>query len=292
MSRTVPSGAITALVTPFRGGKPDLPALRELVAWQIEQGIDGLLACGCTGEAATLSTSEHISVVEAVIDSANGRVPVYAGSGKNDTAATIELSLKTAALGVSGLLLITPYYNKPTAEGQFRHFTAVADSVDCDVILYNVPGRTGASIEPETVARLAEHPRITSIKDAAGSAERVTAIRCLCDIAILSGDDAIAMAQVALGAVGAISVVSNIAPREMSALMRLTASGDLIGAREIQNMLYPLIGAMFFETNPAPVKKALSLMGRIQDELRLPLVPLSQAFVPDLEIILAEAGLI
>ena len=289
----MPSGAITALVTPFSGGKLDLPALRGFVDWQIEQGIDGLLACGCTGEAATLSTLEHLQVVQTVMDSVRGRVPVFAGSGKNDTAATVALSKQTAALGVDGLLLITPYYNKPTAEGQYRHFTTVADSVNCDVILYNVPGRTGVSIEPATVARLAGHPRITAIKDAAGSAERVTAIRCLCDdIAILSGDDAIAMAQVALGAVGVISVISNIAPAEMSSLMRLTSSGSLIEAREIQEKLYPVMGAMFLETNPAPVKKALSLMGMIKDELRLPLVPLTDIFVPDLEIVLAEAGLI
>lgn len=285
-------GAITALVTPFSGGELDLPALRNLVEWQIEQGIDGLLACGCTGEAATLNTAEHLEVVGAVLETTAGRVPVLAGSGKNDTAATIELSRQTAALGVDGLLLITPYYNKPTPEGQYRHFTKVADSVDCDVILYNVPGRTGVGIDPETVARLADHPRITAIKDAAGSAERVTAIRNLCDISIFSGDDAIAMAQVALGADGVISVVSNIAPGEMSDLMELTASSDLSGARKLQDLLYPLMKAMFLETNPAPVKKALSLMGMIRDELRLPLVPLSEHFVPDLEIALAEAGLI
>ena len=286
------SGAITALVTPFRNGAIDTVSICNLVNWQIEQGIDGLLACGCTGEAATLSTEEHHHVVRTVLETTEGRVPVIAGTGTNDTASSVKLSLETAALGVDAVLLITPYYNKPTPEGQIEHYTRVADAVDCPVILYNVPGRTGTNMLPETIAQLAEHPRIVAIKDAAGSAERVTAIRNLCDITVLSGDDPIAMAQVALGAAGVVSVVSNIAPAAMSELISYAASGNLQEARRIQTRLYPVIKAMFLETNPMPVKKSLALMGRIQDELRLPLVSMKEEFVPELRRILEEADLI
>lgn len=286
------SGAITALVTPFRNGAVDTASLSGLVNWQIDQGIDGLLACGCTGEAATLSTEEHHLVVQTVLETAEGRVPVIAGTGTNDTETSVRLSLETAILGVDAVLLITPYYNKPTPDGQIEHYSLVADAVDCPVILYNVPGRTGTNMLPSTIAQLARHPRIVAIKDAAGSAERVTAIRNLCDITVLSGDDAIAMAQVALGAAGVISVVSNIAPAAMSELISLAASGNLQEARKIQSRLYPVIKAMFLETNPMPVKKSLALMGRIQDELRLPLVSMKEEFVPELRKILEQADLI
>ncbi len=285
-------GAITALVTPFRNGAVDEDSLAGLVNWQIEKGIDGLLACGCTGEAATLTTAEQLLVIEKVLETAGGRIPVIAGTGTNDTASSIELSLEADAMGVDGVLLITPYYNKPTPRGQIEHYTRVADAVDCPVILYNVPGRTGTNMLPETIALLSRHPSIVAIKDAAGSVERVTAIRNLCDITILSGDDAIAMASVALGGSGVISVVSNIAPAEMSDLVSLTAAGELDSARAIQARLYPVIKAMFLETNPIPLKKALSLMGRISNELRLPLVPMSEELVPELERVLGEAGII
>lgn len=285
-------GAITALVTPFRNGALDTESLAGLVNWQIEKGIDGLLACGCTGEAATLTEKEHLKVIEVVMHVAGGRVPVIAGTGKNDTASSIDLSIKAEALGVDAVLLITPYYNKPTPRGQIEHYTSVADAVDCPVILYNVPGRTGTNMMPETIAELSRHTGIVAIKDAAGSAERVTAIRNLCDIAILSGDDPIAMAQVALGGTGVISVVSNIAPAEMSDLVSLTAAGELERARIIQDKLYPVIKAMFLETNPIPVKKALSIMGMINDELRLPLVSMTEELVPELMRVLGKAGIV
>ncbi|NOQ21668.1 MAG: 4-hydroxy-tetrahydrodipicolinate synthase [Candidatus Aegiribacteria sp.] len=286
------AGAITALVTPFRNGAVDEDSLRALVNWQIEKGIDGLLACGCTGEAATLTKKEHMMVIETVMEAAAGRVPVIAGTGTNGTASSIELSQEADAMGVDGVLLITPYYNKPTPGGQIEHYTRVADAVDCPVILYNVPGRTGTNMLPETIAVLSRHPRIVAIKDAAGSAERVTAIRNLCDITVLSGDDPIAMAQVALGSSGVISVVSNIAPAEMSDLVSLSAAGELDSARALQARLYPLMKAMFLETNPIPLKKALSLMGMISDELRLPLVSMSEELVPELSRALEEAGII
>ncbi len=286
------SGAITALVTPFSNGAVDEDSLAGLVNWQIEKGIDGLLACGCTGEAATLTTKEQLLVIEKVMKTAGGRVPVIAGTGTNGTASSIELSLEAQALGVDGVLLITPYYNKPTPRGQIEHYTKVADAVDCPVILYNVPGRTGTNILPRTIAVLSRHPRIVAIKDAAGSAERVTAIKALCDITILSGDDPLTMAQVALGGSGVISVVSNIAPAEMSDLVSLTAAGKLDPARALQARLYPVIKAMFLETNPIPVKKALSMMGMISDELRLPLVSMTEELVPELKRVLEEAGII
>lgn len=285
-------GAITALATPFRDGRVDHRAMRALVNWQIDMGIDGLLACGCTGEAATLTTDEHLEVIELVLDASGGRVPVIAGTGKNDTASSVELSVRAGEMGVDGVLLITPYYNKPTPAGQIEHYTRVADSVDCPVILYNVPGRTGTNMLPATIARLSEHPRIVAIKDAAGSAERVTAIRELCDITILSGDDPIAMAQVALGAQGVVSVVSNVAPGEMARLVSLTSEGDLEEARSLQDRLYPVMKAMFLETNPIPVKKALSLLGLTTEEMRLPLTSMTPELVPELKKALERAGLL
>lgn len=285
-------GAITALATPFRNGSVDDQAIARMVNRQIERNIDGLLACGCTGEAATLSVQEHLHVIEKVLDAAGGRVPVIAGTGKNDTAGSIDLSKQAEELGVDGVLLITPYYNKPTPAGQIAHYLAVADAVDCPVILYNVPGRTGTNMLPETIAELSRHPRIVAVKDAAGSAERVSSIRQLCDITILSGDDAIAMAQIAMGANGVISVVSNVAPGEMARLAALTADGKLEEARELQDRLYPVMKALFLETNPIPVKKALSLMGLCTDEMRLPLVSMSPELVPGLEEAMKGAGLL
>ncbi|MBD3278522.1 MAG: 4-hydroxy-tetrahydrodipicolinate synthase [Candidatus Aegiribacteria sp.] len=286
------SGAITALATPFRNGSVDYEALDELVNWQIDNGIDGLLACGCTGEAATLTEKAHLAVIERVIETADGRVPVIAGTGKNDTASSVELSAEASRMGADGVLLITPYYNKPTPRGQIEHYTVVADAVECPVVLYNVPGRTGTNMLPETVAELSEHGSIVAIKDAAGSAERVTAIRGLCDITVLSGDDPIAMAQVALGASGVVSVISNIAPEEMSHLVSLTAEGRLEEARTLQQRLYPLMKALFLETNPIPVKKALSLLGLTTDEMRLPLVTMTEALVPRLAEAMRNAGVL
>lgn len=287
-------GAITALVTPFKNGKVDTDAIISLVNWQIEQGIDGLLACGCTGEAATLSFEEHILVVRTVLDAADGRVPVIAGSGKNDTASTLELSREIDSMNVDALLLITPYYNKPGPPGQIAHYSAVADAVSSPVLMYNVPGRTGMNMTPETISDLVNRkPGIIGVKDAAGSAERVTAIHTLNrEVLILSGDDPIAMAQVALGAAGVISVVSNIAPAAMSVLISQTQKGDLESARKIQNRLYQVIKAMFIETNPIPVKQALAMMGRIKNELRLPLTPMQEKNLPELEKTLRKADLL
>jgi 4-hydroxy-tetrahydrodipicolinate synthase len=286
-------GTITALATPFSGGRLDTGSLERLVEWQIDEGVDGLLACGCTGEAAVLTREEHIEVVRTVMRVADNRVPVIAGTGSNDTASTLDLSLEVADMGVSGLLLITPYYNKPTPAGQIAHYTRVADGVSCPIVLYNVPGRTGTCMEPATIAVLSCHPRIVAIKDAAGSSERVSAIRQLCDITILSGDDPLTLAMIALGAEGVVSVVSNVAPAAMSQMVHEALSGNFSNARKIQDMLYPVMKAMFLETNPGPVKKALEFLGIFESaEPRLPLVPLSKELVPVLELTLREAGVL
>jgi 4-hydroxy-tetrahydrodipicolinate synthase len=270
----------------------DLASLERLVDWQIEQGIDGIVACGCTGEAATLRHDEHIEVVRTAVSAAGGRVPVIGGAGRNDTSATVELAREVSRLGVEGILTITPYYNKPVPEGQIAHFNAVADAVDCPVVVYNVPGRTGTNITPQTVARLAEHPRITAIKDAAGAVERVTAIRALCGISVLSGDDPLALAQMALGACGVISVVGNAAPAAVSEMTRLALESAFEPARKIHERLFPLVSALFLETNPIPVKQALAIMGMIENELRLPLTRMRDDLVPALRAAMEEAGVL
>jgi len=250
------------------------------------------VACGCTGEAATLRHDEHVEVVRTSISAAGGRVPVIGGAGKNDTASTVELAREVSALGVDGILTITPYYNKPVPEGQIAHFRAVADAVDCPVVVYNVPGRTGTNITPQTVARLAEHPRITAIKDAAGAVERVTAIRALCGISILSGDDPLALAQMALGACGVISVVGNVAPAAVSEMTRLALESAFEPARKIHERLFALVNALFLETNPIPVKQALADMGMIENEIRLPLTRMREDLVPVLRRAMEEAGVL
>jgi 4-hydroxy-tetrahydrodipicolinate synthase len=286
------SGTWTALVTPFEEGRVDFGALERLVDWQIASGVDGLVACGCTGEAATLSQREHLQVVDAVLKTSAGRKPVMGGSGRNDTAATIELSREVSALGVAGILVITPYYNKPTPDGQIAHYNAVADAVDCPVVIYNVPGRTGTNMTPQTLAKLFEHPRIAAVKDAAGAVERVTAIRSLCGMTILSGDDHLAMAEVAMGAEGVISVISNIAPEATSEMIRLAREASMQSARKIHERLFPLMNALFLESNPVPVKQALALQGRIRNEFRLPLVPLRADLVPALRAAMEQAGVL
>jgi 4-hydroxy-tetrahydrodipicolinate synthase len=286
------SGTWTALVTPFEEGRVDFEALERLVDWQLASGVDGLVACGCTGEAATLGHREHLQVVEAVMKASAGRRPVIGGSGRNDTASTVELSREVSALGVAGVLVITPYYNKPTPDGQIAHYNAVADAVDCPVVIYNVPGRTGTNMTPQTLARLFEHPRISAVKDAAGAVERVTAIRSLCGMTILSGDDHLAMAEVAMGAEGVISVISNVAPEATSEMIRLVRGASVQSARKIHEKLFPLMNALFLESNPIPVKQALALQGRIRNEFRLPLVPLRADLVPVLRAAMEQAGVL
>lgn len=283
-------GAWTALVTPFRGGAVDYDSLGRLIDWQIDQGIDGLVACGCTGEAATLDHDEHLGVVRFTVERARGRVPVMGGSGRNDTRATAALSREVAALGVDALLVITPYYNKPVQKGLAAHFEAVAEAAGIPVVVYNVPGRTGVSIAPSTVAGMAANPLITCIKEAGGAAERVTAIRSLCGIGILSGDDHLALAEMALGADGVISVVSNVAPAAVAEMMALASGNRYDAARRINDRLHPLTEALFLESNPIPVKCALAMMGMIEDELRLPLTRMREDLRPALSAALHAAG--
>ena len=271
------NGVFTALVTPFRNGEVDVEALEGLVEFQIAQGIHGLVPCGTTGESPTLSEEEDRLVIETVVRVANGRVSVVAGTGSNNTASAIKYTKMAEEVGADGSLQVAPYYNKPTQEGLFRHFAAIAESTSLPLVLYNIPGRTSVTIAPETIAQLAEIPNIVGIKDSTLSMNMVSDIRRLCgeDFDILSGDDPMTLPLMALGGVGVISVASNVAPGAVSDLVNAMNSGDLARGRELHYRLLPLIRALSVETNPIPVKAAASLLGLCSDELRLPLVPMS-----------------
>ena len=270
-------GAITAIVTPFRNGRLDAPGLKKLVEFQIRNGISGIVPCGTTGESATLSFEEHEKVIEVVIGAAAGRVPVIAGTGSNNTKEAVVLTRYAKKAGADAALVITPYYNKPTQKGLIAHFTAVAEATDIPIILYNVPGRTGVNMTAETVARLAEVKGVVGVKEASGNLAQI------CDIlhmtpktfCVLSGDDGLYFPMLALGAKGVISVVSNVAPREMADLYDAFALGEVARAREIHFLLWPLMKALFIETNPIPAKTALAMMGKIREEFRLPLCGMS-----------------
>jgi 4-hydroxy-tetrahydrodipicolinate synthase len=287
-------GTFTALVTPFSGDAFDPGAYRDLIEFQLAAGIDGLVPCGTTGESATLSHEEHDAVVEACLRAVDGRVPVIAGAGSNSTREALRLTRHAKEAGAAGALLITPYYNRPTQEGLYRHYLTVADSVDLPLVVYNVPSRTGTDILPETLARLARHPNIVAVKEATGSLRRVTEIVLACgdSLAVISGDDFTFLPLLAAGGSGVISVVSNIAPREMADLYDRFAAGDLAGARALHDRIFPLMAAMFLETNPAPVKTALAMMGRIREEVRLPLVTLGEKNREALRAVLVAHGLI
>jgi 4-hydroxy-tetrahydrodipicolinate synthase len=269
------TGCGTAMVTPFRGdGALDEATLRKLIARQIEAGIDFLVPCGTTGESPTLTHEEHVRVVAITVELANGRVPVIAGAGGYNTAEVIAMARELAAIGVDGILSVTPYYNKPTQEGLFQHYRAIADAVELPIILYSVQGRTGINIEPATVARLAGIKNIVGIKEASGSIAQMAAIlNCVPeDFVVLSGDDAITLPLMALGGRGVISVVSNEIPAEMTEMVRLALRGNIWGAREIHRRFHPLMEVNFVESNPGPVKTALAEMGLLEPVWRLPLV--------------------
>jgi 4-hydroxy-tetrahydrodipicolinate synthase len=274
------AGSMVALVTPFKNGQVDEPALRELVRFQIENGTDALVPCGTTGEGATLTAEEHVQVVRVCVEEARGRVPVIAGCGSNDTRRTIETVQRAREAKADAALIVTPYYNKPTPEGLFRHFEAVARSGGLPVVLYNVPSRTSVDMLADTVARCAKVPGIVGVKEASGSIVRIAEIRSAGvpdGFAILSGDDMFTLPTLAMGGHGIISVVANIAPARMARLVDAFNEGNLSAAQEEQTKFAPLVRAMFCETNPLPVKYALSKMRRIGPELRLPLVPISEA---------------
>lgn len=267
------SGLFVAMVTPFQDGKVDFTSLERLTTKLVDAGCDGLVPCGCTGEAATLSHEERRHVIKKVIDVVGKRVTVVAGTGTNSTSDSIKYSKMAEELGADGVMLITPYYNKPGPEGQYQHFKAIAQSISIPVILYNVPGRTGVNMLPETISRLSEIENIVAIKEASGSLDQVSQILGRCSISVLSGDDSLTLPMLALGATGVVSVAGNVVPVLMKDMLDKFKRDDIEGARRIHFELLPLFKALFVETNPSPVKKACELLGICSGELRLPLVP-------------------
>ncbi len=287
-------GAITALVTPFRGGHVDEGAYRELIDWQIRQGVHGLVPCGTTGESATLSHEEHQRVIDIAVEEARGRVPVIAGTGSNNTAEAVRLTRHAKEAGADGALLITPYYNKPTQEGLYSHYRRVAEETRFPLIVYNVPSRTGVNLLPDTLARLAEIPDIVGVKEATGDMRQVSEIleKCGDRLSVLSGDDFTILPLLALGGRGVISVVSNVMPAQTARLVAAFEQGDLEQARVLHYRLSAVSRALFLETNPVPVKTALALMGRLSFEVRLPLCALQDHNRAQLEQVLRQHGLL
>lgn len=286
-------GSIVAIVTPMKNGKVDEKALRDLVEFQIQNGTDGIVPCGTTGESATLSYEEHCQVIDIVIDQTQKRVPVIAGTGSNSTHETIYLTEHAKKAGADCALIITPYYNKPTQEGLYQHFKAVAEAVDIPIILYNVPGRTAVNMLPETVIRLSKIGNIVGVKEASGSLDQATEILSNVDkgFALLSGEDSLSFPLFCIGAKGVISVATNIVPSMMADMWDSFDRGDFLRAREIHMKLFPLFKAIFFETNPIPVKKAVYLMGMIEDEIRLPLVTMTKTNEDKLRKVLVDLEL-
>jgi 4-hydroxy-tetrahydrodipicolinate synthase len=270
-------GSMVAMVTPFADGRVDLAALKEHVAFQISNGTSALVPLGTTGESPVLSAEERADLLRTVVREAKGKIPVVAGTGTNDTRTTIEQSKAAEELGADALLVVTPYYNRPSQEGLYRHYEMVAKSTRLPICLYNVPGRTGVNLLPETVARLAKIRNIAAIKEASGSVEQAAQVRAKCDITVLSGDDALTLPLMERGAAGVITVAANIVPREMSDLCAAAAGGDLPRARAIHKRLGPLWKALFLESNPVPVKTAMKFLGRGTGEVRLPLCEMSAA---------------
>jgi 4-hydroxy-tetrahydrodipicolinate synthase len=288
-------GTYTALVTPFRDGHIDEAAFRALIAEQVEAGMDGVVPCGSTGESATLDHDEHDRIIKIAIEEARGRIKVIAGTGSNNTSEACRLTRAAADAGADAVLLISPYYNKPTQHGHVDHFKAVAAAApDLPQILYNIPGRTGMNMAPETIARLAEVKNIVGIKEASGSIDQWLSIMRLCgpDFCVLAGDDGATLPVMALGGHGVISVVTNLIPVRFKAMVDAAAAGDFTTARRIQMEVLPLLQTLFLEVNPLGVKAALAMMGKIQDELRLPLTPLSAAPREKLAAALRAEGLL
>jgi 4-hydroxy-tetrahydrodipicolinate synthase len=292
---TIFKGAFVAIVTPFIDGKIDEQGLKDLIEFQIENGTQGIVPCGTTGESATLTHDEHHRVVELTIKTVNGRVPVLAGTGSNSTAETIELTKHAKAAGADGSLMITPYYNRPSPEGLYQHFKSVAEAVDIPIIMYNVPSRTGINMLPATVVRCSAISNIVGIKEATADLNQISEIIRLCpaEFAVMSGDDFTAMPTIAIGGTGLISVTSNVAPKDMAACIDFALNGKFTEAKALHYKLFPLMQAMFFESNPAPAKHALELMGKIKSGTpRQPLFSMSSASIDRLKTVLAAYGLI
>jgi 4-hydroxy-tetrahydrodipicolinate synthase len=288
------SGSLVAIVTPFRNGKVDEHAFGDLIEWQIANGTNGIVPCGTTGESATLTHEEHHRVVKLTVEVVQGRVPVIAGTGSNSTEEAISLTRHAREAGADGALLITPYYNKPTQEGLYRHYKAVAEAVDIPLVLYNIPGRTGVNMLPATVARLAVMKNIVGIKEGSGSVQQASEIAQTCGdrLTVLSGDDALTLPMMAVGGKGVITVTANVVPKEMAQLVSFFLAGRIDEARRIHFTLSPLFAALFYETNPIPVKEALGMMGKIDPELRLPLCPMGADTRNQLARVLKEMRLI
>jgi 4-hydroxy-tetrahydrodipicolinate synthase len=287
------SGSQVALVTPLKGGEVDYAALERLVDWHIDQGTDALVPVGTTGESPTVTVEEHEKIIEVAVKRAGGRIPVIAGTGANATAEAIELTRFAKKVGAAGSLQVCPYYNKPTQEGLYRHFAAIAAAVDLPMVLYNIPGRTGVTMSPETVARLSKVPQVVAIKEATGSMDQTSEILARCDITILSGDDSLTLPLMALGARGVISVVANLVPKDVKRLTSAMLAGQLDEARAAHSKLFPLCRAMFIETNPIPIKTAMMWAGLLEsDEKRLPLTDLAPASADVLRRAMKEYGLL
>ncbi len=286
------SGSIVALVTPFKKGKVDVKKLKELVNFHVEHGTQGIVPCGTTGESPTLSHDEHNHVVEVVVQQTRGRIPVIAGAGSNSTEETLHLTEHAKKVGADGVLLVNPYYNKPTQRGLIEHFKTVTRSVNIPIILYNIPGRSAVSLTPETVAELAQEKNIVAIKEATGSLDQASAIHSLCDIAILSGDDSLTLPLMAVGGVGVISVAANIVPRDVARLVSSFREGKIDEAQQVHYKLFNLCKALFVETNPIPVKAAMAMMGQIEEEYRLPLCSMAPENRKKLQTALKSYGLI
>ena len=272
------TGSHVAIVTPFRKGKVDERALGDLIEWQIAKGTNGIVPCGTTGESATLTHEEHNRVIELTVEVVRGRVPVMAGTGSNCTDEAISLTKHAKQAGADAALLITPYYNKPTQEGLYRHYKAIAEAVDLPLVLYNIPGRTGVNMLPATIARLAAIKNVVGVKEGSGTVQQASDIVQMCGdrLSVLAGDDSLTLPMMAVGGKGVITVTANIAPAEMAQMVKAFADGRVDEARRLHFQLSPLFAALFYETNPIPVKEALGMMGKIDPELRLPLCPMSQ----------------
>ena len=287
-------GTHVAMVTPFRNGSIDSEALAALVTGLIEAGVDGLVPCGTTGESPTLTSAEHDELIQAVVGLAGGRVQVIAGTGSNDTAETVERTRRAARLGADGALLIAPYYNKPTQEGLYRHFAEVAGRVELPLVLYNAPGRSAVEIQVPTIARLCRaFSHVVAVKHATGSVDSASALRCQCEVTILSGDDSMTLPLISIGAAGVISVIANLVPGDMVSLVGWARRGELTRARQMHEKMFPLAQALLaLESNPIPIKAALAMTGRIAEEFRLPLCPLSDEHRRRLAALMTAYGLL
>jgi 4-hydroxy-tetrahydrodipicolinate synthase len=279
------TGSMVALVTPFKNGQIDWPNLEALVEFHLQSGTNGIVPCGTTGESATLSHQEHDDVIKAVIKTVNKRLPVIAGTGSNSTDEAVRLTREAEKSGADGALMISPYYNRPTQEGIYQHYKKVASEVGIPLIIYNIPGRTGSKIEPETLARLAEIKNVAGVKEATGSVDQAIDVIRLCGdrLAVYSGEDSLIFSLMALGGKGVISTVANVAPKETAQLADACLKENWGKGRELQFKLMPLIRSLFIETNPIPVKTALSLMGKCSGDLRLPLTPMAEGSLSKLK---------